>query len=646
MIVRPRSVLPLTLALGTLSVWSAFAEPPAAERAAPAASSEPKGAASAPPSMSLYHDALMRRAGPSAPFSANDVKERLRYAESLLQEGRVDDAAARLSELVSDPRFVPFAGDEDGKAASYLLGDAWARAGVYDAARAELRRVLENPRAWQGTATYARRAARRLVDVALERQAYAEGAEDLSRVPDAAPEEVRAEKAYVGGRAREARGDAEGAFALYGTVPTTSRFWSQATYLRGLIALERGRTKEAEDLFCKVADPKRQGQSTPVFADDKFFQVRDLARLALGRLAHENKRFDDARYYYYLVPSDSDRLAEALYESATTWYEKKDYEGARELLDELNALGTTHRYRDEALILDAYIDLALCRFEAADKKLVLFLQKYEPVRDVTRRLAAGAEPHAALRALREGGSPDDATTTIAAWLRRDPAFAASERREAVAMHHASSLRWTQKATLDLERGSQAAGAHQETPAAGENEERVRGELAAADRELLALEGVAPGQAKELRERWQKIHASLPEGPSRDGPSRAPRARTTADLGALLHDDAERAADLVTQVAALSTNLRAQSNEAAADALRRLDLRLSRLLRRARLGRIESVLGRKRALEVEIQAIADGYLPRSAVDALAPERFLEDNEEYWPFEGDDWPDEFVGGEGLR
>ena len=49
----------------------------------------------------------------------------------------------------------------------------------------------------------------------------------------------------------------------------------------------------------------------PVFADERFFAVRDLARLALGRVAHEAGRFDDARYYYYLVPRDSDRLAEA-----------------------------------------------------------------------------------------------------------------------------------------------------------------------------------------------------------------------------------------------------------------------------------------------------------------------------------------------
>jgi hypothetical protein len=82
---------------------------------------------------------------------------------------------------------------------------------------------------------------------------------------------------------------------------------------------------------------------------------------------------------------------------------------------------------------------------------------------------------------------------------------------------------------------------------------------------------------------------------------------------------------------------------ARDGMHRLDMRLSRLLRRARLGRIESVLGKKRALEVEVEAIAAGYLPKDAVDSLKPVRYLKDNEEYWPFEGDDWPDEFVGQE---
>ena len=43
--------------------------------------------------------------------------------------------------------------------------------------------------------------------------------------------------------------------------------------------------------------------------------------------------------------------------------------------------------------------------------------------------------------------------------------------------------------------------------------------------------------------------------------------------------------------------------------------------------------------VERRAAETAHRPLS-LDAA---RFLQDKEEYWPFEGDDWPDEFVGGE---
>ena len=43
----------------------------------------------------------------------------------------------------------------------------------------------------------------------------------------------------------------------------------------------------------------------------------------------------------------------------------------------------------------------------------------------------------------------------------------------------------------------------------------------------------------------------------------------------------------------------------------------------------------------MEAIQAGYLPKDAIDSLDAARYLRDTEEYWPFEGDDWPDEFVG-----
>src|SRR5580693_10324730 len=188
-------------------------------------------------------------------------------------------------------------------------------------------------------------------------------------------------------RAQEAAHNPAAALAAYASVPQECRFWAQATYLAALLDVEKGNYRDGENLLCKVADPKRSATTTPVFADERFFAVRDLARLGLGRIAHEQGRNDDARYYYYLVPRDSDRLAEALYEGATTRYEKKDYEGARELLDELAALGIHHRYEDESWVLDAWVDLARCRFADADKKLVTFVERYEPVRQAARRIA-------------------------------------------------------------------------------------------------------------------------------------------------------------------------------------------------------------------------------------------------------------------
>jgi hypothetical protein len=70
--------------------------------------------------------------------------------------------------------------------------------------------------------------------------------------------------------------------AAYAEIPQTSRFWSQANYLSGVIQVERGRLREGENFFCKVADPKRQDQTTPVVA------VKDVELLSRDRIPNIN----------------------------------------------------------------------------------------------------------------------------------------------------------------------------------------------------------------------------------------------------------------------------------------------------------------------------------------------------------------------
>jgi hypothetical protein len=594
----------------------------------------------------------------------DDVRARAAEGEELTATGRVDEAVARMTELVESPRFAPFAENEEGRAAIYALGDALATAGAYEPARAYLRRLLSMKGAWdQAYAAYARRSVKRLVEIALEADMYDAVLEDLKSVPPSAPEETKGDLAYLTGRAKEAAGDPEAAITAYAQVPQKSRYWAQATYLTGLIHTEKQRYKEGEDQFCKVADPKRASQTTPVFADAKFFAVRDLARLGLGRIAHEQYRFDDSRYYYYLVPSDSERLPEALYESATSRYEKKDYESARDLLDELKALKVHHPYEDETWILDAYVDLAQCKFPDADKKLIRFVEIYEPVRDAARKIAADDRSTRALAdAVRTGadaGNVDiagsknqEALRAIAALVRLDPAYRSVARKIAILDHQSSGLRLTSTQIGDLQRALATAGGV-----------RPALELAPTDDERLAdvkqsLDGVR-GAIEELdamkvekaqTEPFKKDLQDL-EGRVKDAQTAAPNAGDTAstggkDLPDLLRSDAALATALHPRIEQTRKELEEAEVLLARDALHRVDLRLSRLLRRARLGRIESVLGRKRALEVEIEAINNGILPADAIDSIDAARYLKSNEEYWPFEGDDWPDEFVGTEGLK
>jgi tetratricopeptide (TPR) repeat protein len=648
------------------------AQPPAAGTppAAPAPATRAQAAAAERDptrgaGMRAYHDAMARRRlGSAESMRVEQLAERVAEAEALVSVGRHDDAIARMTEVVEHPKFDLVAETQEGRAALYFLGHALAAAGIHESARAYLRRSIAQKGAWEQYGPYARRAVRRLVEIALETRAYQAGLSDLASVPASAPAEIRGEVAYITGKAKESAGDPEGALVAYAQVPQTSRFWSQATYLSGIVNVERGRLKEGENLFCKVADPKRQDRTTPVFADERFFAVRDLARLALGRVAHEQARFDDARYYYYLVPRDSDRLAESLYEAATTRYEKKDYEGARELLDELVALEAHHRYEDEARILDAYIDLALCRFPEADRKLVAFLRAYEPVRDGARRLGTSERGTRALLASARSGSDagggdaagvsvsPEQLRAVAALVRVDPLYGEISRKRAVLEREASGLKLGSLMLTDMQRTlATTGGVRPQIEEKGDPVEKAQDARAAIDgvrRQIDDLEQARASADKiaPLRKELAELEARLGSGSAASAEAAASQAGTGADLPDLLRRDTTHATSLGRELEGVRSELGAAESALAKDALRRLDLRLSRLLRRARLGRIESVLGKKRALEVEIEAISAGYLPNDALDSLDAARYLRDNEEYWPFEGDDWPDEFVGSEGLK
>ncbi|HEX2874757.1 MAG TPA: hypothetical protein VHP33_26080 [Polyangiaceae bacterium] len=610
--------------------------------------------------MRAYQKALdSKKLAASAPLSIQRLREDLPGIEEKLGVGRRDEAIGDLVYLIESPRFEPFASSEEGKAALFLLGDALAGAGALQPARGYLTRLLKGD---PGDTSY-RRAVHSLVDAGLASDRPEVILKDLDAVPPSAPEELTGDINYLRGRSAELAKKSDQALAAYAKVGIKSRFWAQATYLSGVLEVEKKNFKAGEQLFCKVADKKLTPKRAALFGGSDFFRVRDLARLGLGRVAHEQYRFDDARYYYYLVPNDSENITEALYETATTRYEAKDYDGARQALDDLKRLKVNHVYEDEAYILDSYVDLATCHFPQADKKLDAFIKRYEPVRDAARRIVKdGAAMKSLVDAVRGGadpasaglGVPDDTARALGSLLRVDSGYGRAARRLSLLDHQLSGLRRSMtelddvSSKLSAQKGTQAQSDAGLSASPADKVARIESQIRELKRLLREAERtgkkntdveVLGKELAGLEVQARAARASLAEA------SATPAAKG-ADLPGLIATDRALATELYQKSAALRLEAEKQQLDLAQDSLQRLDLRLSRLLRRARLGRIETVLGKKRSLEVEIEALSQGLLPQTIVDSLDAQRFLQDDEEFWPFEGEDWEDEYVGGEGLR
>jgi hypothetical protein len=266
---------------------------------------------------------------------------------------------------------------------------------------------------------------------------------------------------------------------------------------------------------------------------------------------------------------------------------------------------------------------------------------------------------AAARAGSDAGGADaagvsvtpDQLRAVAALVRIDPLYGEIARKRAVLDREGSGLRGAVSSLQDMQRSlATTGGVRPFTEDKGDPVEKAADARAALDGVRRQLDDAEQAKAPaasltSLRKELADLEARLGSG-SPQATAAAEAAAQGADLPELLRSDTAYAVALGREYENVRNELGAAETALAKDALRRLDLRLSRLLRRARLGRIESVLGKKRALEVEIEAINAGYLPKDALDSLDAARYMRDNEEYWPFEGDDWPDEFVGNEGLK
>ncbi|MGZ3426534.1 MAG: tetratricopeptide repeat protein [Polyangia bacterium] len=563
----------------------------------------------------------------------------VRRADDELVQGQLAAAAARLYAIVEGPRYQDFSDSEDFQDAEYRLGLALARGGGITTARRYLGRALGRG----AKAPYDHAALRAYVDVCLDQKLAESCAAEIDKL---GAEDVNEELAYLHGRALYEGNHFDRAETELGRVTPKSRFYSSALYLRGVMRVKRQDLRGAEDAFCAIADVKA-GDRIRFYIDGRYYALKDLARLALGRIAHEEGRDDDAFYHYFLVPSDSKKLGDALFEAAWASLARKEFDlGARLVEEFLKLYGTTPR-ASEARLLMATLQVKTCRFAEAEKGFDRALAEYEPLtRYVDRALGDAATRRALAERLLAADElhPIDTNDTdglIASMLEVDARFF---RLHAIArglVHEAADVDhveadWKRLGERVAQTKVQAVtGGVLDVPlllervnALGAEVARARKDAAGSDeakRSLAAVEAKRAELAGKL-ERMVDMEQTAGVG-------------DRSNLGAMVRADRVAANHLRARAATLAWHIDAASGELIKQALGDLRVKLDGMLRQARLGKIDAVVGQKRKLERQIEDLAAGRFPAEMFGKLHIEGLIGDDEEYWPPEPERWADEY-------
>jgi outer membrane protein assembly factor BamD (BamD/ComL family) len=644
---RPGAARPSLVRLGLGSaavvVGALGLAAPAAAKSAPAARTAPEAAAYL---QELEARGLVDKTVVTPAMLASEVRK----ADDELVAGQAALAAARLYAVVEGPRYQDFSDSSDFQDAEYRLGLALARGGSTTTARRYLGRSLGRG----AQSPYYHAALRAYVDVCLDEHIAAACAQEITQL---GAEDVNQELAYLQGRALYDAGKFERAEQELQTVSAHSRFYSSALYLRGVMRVKRSDLRGAQDAFCAIADVKK-GDTIRFYIDGRYYALRDLARLALGRIAHEEGRDDDAFYHYFLIPSDSKKLPDALFEAAWSSLSRKEYDLGARLADEfMKQYGTSPR-ASEARLLRATLQVKTCRFADAEKGFDSVLAEYEPLtryvdralvdpatrRTLAERLLGADEMHPV--------ATNDIDGLIASMLEVDARFF---RLHAIARgltHEASDVDHVEADWQKLERRVAESGAGKTTAARrGDNYvQPVTGgpvDAAALLEKVNAL-GDEIARARAAARKSDEAKTALAALESRRIQLAGTLERVLevgsgggerSGLVALVHADVAAANGLRARAASLAWHVDAASSELIRQSLVELRGRLEGMLRQARLGKIDAVIGQKRKLEKQIEDLAAGRFPAEMFGKLHIEGLIGDDEEYWPPENERWADEY-------
>ena len=127
----------------------------------------------------------------------------------------------------------------------------------------------------------------------------------------------------------------------------------------------------------------------------------------------------------------------------------------------------------------------------------------------------------------------------------------------------------------------------------------------------------------------------------DRAAEAATTRAQPGIRPLIQGDISDARRLDKASHALLDKLEQAGDRLAQQAVDKLYADTRRVLDKARLGKVDAIIGQKRKLDIEVQDLAAGRFPEELIGKLWNAGMIGDDEEYWPWQGEYWADEYEG-----
>jgi TolA-binding protein len=664
------------------SVASAANVANAAPRSASTASTTPAGrpadkAAADDPIAKYFAELEAMKLIDAESGNLETLRRELGTAEQLLRDAAFIHAGVALYLIVKSPRYAAFTDFVEYQNAEYDLGVALARAGSYGAALDALESVLRRG----PSAPYWGPAHRRTVDIALETRDHAGVLARIEAIKtsEPIPPSAAGERSYLRGRAAYDAGrlaDAEGELVL---ISKQSRLYSSAVYLRGVIRARQNKFKDSAEAMCEIATTEDNDKFSFV-VDERYFTVKDLARLGLGRIAHEQGEYDDAYYHYFQIPDDSAYLPDALFEAGWSMYQKRELATSRDLVAEFLKTFPSSPLWPEASLLAGYVELADCKFDTSQKWYDALTAKLQPIVDEIDRVRKDPELRKQLfataitryREVKDTGAasgqkpatqaPRSPIDELVALLRLDPRFlrlsdAITGMHEQATTAPTVVREWqhlgrevaekkvaqvSTARTIEQEQLADANALVEDTRRLVAQIADQRSELARARREGVipaAEAGEEDARLDKLLERARAAQASAVA--AADRAAEATTTQASPGIRPMIERDVTDARRLDKAAHALLEKLEQAGDRLAQQAVDQLYADTRRVLDKAKLGKVDAIIGQKRKLDIEVQDLAAGRFPEELIGRMWNASMIGDNEEFWPWQGEYWADEYEG-----